>query len=128
MSDADHDPMLQRAIDELRQLPPIDREAVRRVVGAAAAARLSPADDPVFVERAARGGSIRVWSAIGMAAAAAVVGFVARGEWRTNDVSSGGSTTLSTAPAAPATALQSSLSARIWMPSNRRLSLQLKAA
>ena len=85
MSDADHDPMLQRAIDELRQLPPLDREAVRRVVGAAAAARLSPADEPVFVERAARGRSIRVWSAIGMAAAAAVVGFVARGQWRTSD-------------------------------------------
>ena len=85
MSDADHDPVLQRAIDELRQLPPLDREAVSRVVGAAAAARLSPADEPVFVERAARGRSIRVWSAIGMAAAAAVVGFVARGQWRTSD-------------------------------------------
>jgi hypothetical protein len=85
MSDADHDPVLQRAIDELRQLPPLDRQAVGRVVSAAAAARLSPADEPVFVERAARGRSIRVWSAIGMAAAAAVVGFVARGQWRTSD-------------------------------------------
>ena len=81
MSDADHDPMLQRAIDELRQLPPLDRDAVRRVVDAAAAARLTSADEPVFVERTTRGRSIRVWSAIGMAAAAAVVGFLARGEW-----------------------------------------------
>jgi hypothetical protein len=110
MSDADHDPMLQRAIDELRQLPPLDREAVRRVVGAAAAARLSPADEPVFVERVARGRSIRVWSAIGMAAAAAVVGFVARGEWRTNDVPSGVTTALSTTPAAPTTTLRSTAS------------------
>ena len=82
MSDADHDPVLQRAIDELRQLPPLDRDAVRRVVGAAAAARLSPADEPVFIEYPTRGRSIRMWSAIGMAAAAAVIGFVARGEFR----------------------------------------------
>src|SRR5215207_5266754 len=80
MTDADQDPMLRRAIEELRQLPPVDPEAVRRVVGAAAAARLTPADEPVFITPA-RGRSIRVWSAIGMAAAAAVVGFVARGQW-----------------------------------------------
>jgi len=108
MSDADHDPMLQRAIDELRQLPPLDRDAVRRVVGAAAAARLNAADEPVFVERVARGRSIRVWSAIGMAAAAAVVGFIARGQWRTNDDVA--TTVSATSSAAPATTLQSTAS------------------
>src|SRR5512140_3950525 len=85
MSDADHDPMLRRAIDELRQLPPVDRDAVRRVVAAAAAARLSTADEPVFVPAPPRGRSIRIWSAIGFAAAAAIVGFVARGQWSTKD-------------------------------------------
>ena len=82
MSDADNDPMLRRAIDELRQLPPVDHEAVRRVVSAAAAARLSsPADESVFVGAPARPRFIRVWSAIGIAAAAAIVGFVVRGQW-----------------------------------------------
>ena len=47
MSDADHDPMMQRAIDELRQLPPLDREAVRRVVDAAASARRTRAHRPL---------------------------------------------------------------------------------
>ena len=106
MTDADHDPLLQRAIDELRQVPPLDRDAVRRVVSAAAAARLSAADEPVFVERAARGRSIRMWSAIGMAAAAAVVGFVARGQWRTGGEPAAAATTLAPTFSAPATTLQ----------------------
>jgi hypothetical protein len=102
--------MLQRAIDELRQLPPVDRDAVRRVVGAAAAARLSPADEPVFVERAARGRSIRVWSAIGMAAAAAVVGFVARGQWRTSDERTPVAASVAAVPNAPTATLQTAAS------------------
>jgi hypothetical protein len=110
MSDADHDPVLQRAIDELRQLPPLDRQAVGRAVGAAAAARLSPADEPVFVERAARGRSIRVWSAIGMAAAAAVVGFVARGQWRTSDERSPVAASPAAPPVAPTATLQTAAS------------------
>ena len=110
MTDADHDPLLQRAIDELRQVPPLDRDAVRRVVSAAAAARLSAADEPVFVERAARGRSIRIWSAIGMAAAAAVVGFVVRGQWRTGGEPSAVVTTLAPTSAAPATTLQTAAS------------------
>jgi hypothetical protein len=81
MSDAEHDPVVRRAVEELRQLPPLDRDAVRRVVAAAAAARVTPADEPLLVDAPARGRSIRMWSAIGMAAAAAIVGFVARGEW-----------------------------------------------
>jgi hypothetical protein len=106
MTDTDHDPLLQRAIDELRQVPPLDRDAVRRVVSAAAAARLSAADEPMFVERAARGRSIRMWSAIGMAAAAAVVGFVARGQWRTGGERPAVATALAPTSATPATTLQ----------------------
>jgi hypothetical protein len=103
MSDADHDPMLQRAFDELRQLPPLDREAVRRVVGAAAAARLTSADEPVFVAAPVRGRSIRVWSAMGIAAAAAIIGFVARGEWSSRDAvgPSTGDSRTATVPAVP---------------------------
>lgn len=74
------DPIVRRAAEELRKLPPVGDEAIRRVVHAAAAARLAPADDPVVATRK-RGRSIRVWSAVGMTAAAAVVGFVARGVW-----------------------------------------------
>jgi hypothetical protein len=72
------DPIVQRAADELRKLPPVSDEAIRRVVQAAAAARLSPADEPVLAARK-RVRSMRVWSAVGMAAAAGVVGFIARG-------------------------------------------------
>ena len=74
------DPMVRRAVDELRRMPVVSDEAVRRAVQAAAAARLAPADEPAAVALS-RTRSIRVWSAIGMAAAAAVVGFVARGVW-----------------------------------------------
>lgn len=77
MSGAEHDPMVRRAIDELRRLPPLDRDAVQRVVQAAAAARVSPADaDPADLPR---GRSIRVWSAIGIATAAAIAGFAVGG-------------------------------------------------
>ena len=61
-------------------MPAVSDEAVRRVVQAAAAARLAPADEPARVTPS-RCGPIRVWSAVGMAAAAAIVGFVARGAW-----------------------------------------------
>jgi hypothetical protein len=74
------DPIVRRAAEELRKLPPVSDEAIRRVVQAAAAARLAPADDPVIATRK-RARSIRVWSALGMAAAAGVIGFVARGAW-----------------------------------------------
>jgi hypothetical protein len=74
MSGAENDPTVRRAVDELRRLPPLDRDAVQRVVRAAAEARVTPADDPLIV--APRGRSIRLWSAIGMAAAAALVAWV----------------------------------------------------
>ena len=81
MSDADTDPVLRLAIEELRRLPSADAHAVRRVVDAAALARVTPADEPVVASDAHAGRSIRLWSAIGVAAAAAIVGFVARGVW-----------------------------------------------
>jgi hypothetical protein len=95
------DPIVQRAIDELRRVPAVSDDAIRQVVQAAAAARLSPADEPI--ERASiRSRSIRIWSAVGMAAAAAIVGFVARGAWLSND---------STVPQATVAAVPSSESA-----------------
>ena len=77
MSAEENDPLVNRAIDELRRLPPLDREAVQRVVQAAAAARLTPAADDEQPVEARRTRSIRIWSAVGLAAAAAIAGFVA---------------------------------------------------
>jgi hypothetical protein len=78
MSDFDNDPLVRRAIDELRQLPAVDASAVRRVVAAAAAARVAPADEPVPLALS-RASADRFWSVVGVAAAAAIIGFVARG-------------------------------------------------
>jgi hypothetical protein len=61
-------------VDELRRLPALDASAVRRIADAAAAARLTPADDPLMVPSPPRP---RWWLTIGLAAAAAVIGFVA---------------------------------------------------
>jgi hypothetical protein len=78
VSGSEHDPVVHRAIDELRRLPALDRDAVQRVVQAAAAARVSPADETDIVAPR-RTPSVRVWSAIGLAAAAAIAGFVVGG-------------------------------------------------
>jgi predicted carbohydrate-binding protein with CBM48 len=69
-------PLVQRAVDELRRLPAFDQTAVQRIATAAAEARLTPADDESVVRARPR---TRWWITIGLAAAAAVVGFVARG-------------------------------------------------
>jgi hypothetical protein len=75
--------MVNRAIDELQRLPAFDRNAIDRVVRAAAAARVAPAEpDPADLPRTR---SIRVWSALGLATAAAIAGF-AIGELRTSNV------------------------------------------
>lgn len=85
MSTPPEDPLVKRAIDELRRVPVVDADAIRRVVHAAATARITPADEPsATVTTRAR--SIRVWSAAGLAAAAAIVGFVVRGSWTSNNV------------------------------------------
>src|SRR5689334_5540289 len=44
MTDAERDPVLRRALEELRRVPPPDVEAMRRVVAAAATARVTPFD------------------------------------------------------------------------------------
>ena len=81
MTEADRDPLLERAISELRTLPPLDREAVSRIVAAAAVARVSPAgDDDLMANRGLRRPMRWSWT-IGIAAAAAVAGFVVRGVW-----------------------------------------------
>ena len=75
MTRHDNDPVVQRAVDELRRLPALDASAVRRIADAAAAARLTPADDPLVMPSRSRP---RWWLTIGLAAAAAVIGFVTR--------------------------------------------------
>jgi Carbohydrate-binding module 48 (Isoamylase N-terminal domain) len=75
VTDHETDPMVQRAVDELRRLPALDHAAVRRITAAAATARLTPADDPVAMGSRPR---VRMWTTLGLAAAAAIVGFVAR--------------------------------------------------
>ena len=72
------DPVVRRAIDELRRLPSVPADAVAKVTTAAAAARMLPAaDEPVFLERARSWG--RIFAAAGLVAAAAIAGFVIRG-------------------------------------------------
>jgi hypothetical protein len=83
VTDRDTDPIVQRAVDELRRLPALDHEAVRRIATAAAQARLTPADDEVAVRARPR---VRWWLTAGLAAAAAVIGFVTRGVVSSNRV------------------------------------------
>lgn len=73
MSDAERDPVVRRAIDELQRVPAADAAAIRRVVAAAAAARVSPADDDPMVVAPRRRN--RAWSVAGVAAVAAAAAF-----------------------------------------------------
>lgn len=74
------DPILSRAVDSLRELPPLDHAAVARITAAAAQARArdvgSNAEDDLYPARRGRFTSLRV--TIGIAAAAAFIGFFAR--------------------------------------------------
>ena len=74
MSDIERDPLVRRAIDELRKSPRTDHDVVARVVAAAAAARVAPADDEAAIQAAAARRARR-WTLSGVAAAAAVAGF-----------------------------------------------------
>jgi hypothetical protein len=74
MTDIERDPLVRRAIDDLRRIPATDRTAVARIVAAAAAARVAPADDELATS-AVRSHRTRWWTIGGVAAAAAVVGF-----------------------------------------------------
>jgi hypothetical protein len=109
MSNSEQDPMLRRAIEELRALPPANEDAIRRVVTAAAAARLAPADESVAIDRGP-GRSVRMWSALGMAAAAAIIGFVARGAWTSRSSAPIAMTAVPIESATPQTVLRSASS------------------
>lgn len=99
MSDSERDPVVRRAIDELRRLPDVDADAMRRVVTAAAAARLAPADDTEVDTPSARRVRGR-WSIVAIAAAAAFIGFVLRGEWPATHASQPAVASAGTAPTA----------------------------
>jgi hypothetical protein len=100
--DAERDPVVRRAIDELQRVPQADAAAIRRVVAAAAAARLTPSDDEPMVSQPRRV-SMRAWTIAGIAAAAAFVGFgVSNMRQREPDV---------TVASAPVSNLPSSLTA-----------------
>jgi len=72
------EPVVRRAIDELRRLPDVSDDAIAKVVSAAAVARVQPAaDEPVFPARGRSWG--RISAAAGLVAAAAIAGFVVRG-------------------------------------------------
>jgi hypothetical protein len=103
MTESDRDPVLERAISELRTLPPLDRDAVSRIVAAAAVARVSPADDDDLMASQRVRRPVRLSWTIGIAAAAAIAGFVVRGVW----TSSG--ETVSPAPAAAVASAPTSL-------------------
>jgi hypothetical protein len=74
----DHiDDTLRHAIDSLRELPPLDRAAVARITAVAAGARARDLAGDVPDAFPARRRLLSLRAAIGLAAAAAVVGFVA---------------------------------------------------
>ena len=83
MTDIERDHVLRRAVQTLRQVPAADADAIRRVVEAAAAERVMPAaDDPSDDASGPARGAGRRWRLAGfggLVAAAAIVGFVARG-------------------------------------------------
>ena len=78
MSDPERDPSVRRAIDELRTIPPSRPADIRRIVAAAAAARVAPSDDEPRLPSVDHVGSrgIGRW-AVGAAAAAMIVAAVA---------------------------------------------------
>ena len=83
MSEIERDHVLRRAVQTLQQLPGTDADAIRRVVEAAAAQRVMPAaDDPVDVSAVvpSRRRRWRLSGFAGLVAAAAIVGFFARGQ------------------------------------------------
>ncbi len=89
MTEQSGDPIVDRAIDELRRLPAVDDLAVRRIVTAAAARRDSAdADASATIGRRAR--TVRPWIAIGLATAAAAAGFMVRGVWSSGRAASDG--------------------------------------
>ncbi|HVX41576.1 MAG TPA: glycogen-binding domain-containing protein [Gemmatimonadaceae bacterium] len=70
MTDSERDPLVLRAVDELRRMPSPEPEAIHRVVAAAAAARLTPADEPLMTQPRAH--ALGRWAAWSIAAAGLV--------------------------------------------------------
>ena len=85
MSELERDHVLRRVVQTLRHLPAAERDDIRRVVEAAAAQRLMPpADDPASVAPRSGRARRRPWVFVGLSglvAAAAIVGFVVRGQF-----------------------------------------------
>lgn len=88
MTDIDNDPLLQRAIGELRRLPAVDADAVSRVVAAAATALHASVDGSGFGDDFHSRRRATLWSIAGVGVAAAAVGFMARGLMPARAVSS----------------------------------------
>lgn len=78
------DPLVDRAIGELRRMPAVDDLAVRRIVTAAAAGRDSADADASIATRRRGGRARRRWIVAGLATAAAAAGFMVRGAWSTH--------------------------------------------
>src|SRR5438552_16535878 len=76
MTEFDRDPVIARAIEELKTLPPVDTRRIDGVVHAAADARVSAAEED-GVGRHRRFGRLSMIAAV--AAAAAIAGFMLRG-------------------------------------------------
>lgn len=106
MNDAERDPVVRRAIEELRSAQPTDHAAVSRIVAAAAAARVAPVDDEGVEERR-RGQHVRRWTLVGVAAAAAFAGFALSGV-RRHTPNAAKATPLAAAPAETSLELVSS--------------------
>ena len=85
MSELERDHVLRRVVQTLRHLPAAQPDDIRRVVEAAAAQRLMPpADDPASVAPRSGPARRRPWMVVGLSslvAAAAIVGFFARGQF-----------------------------------------------
>jgi len=104
-----HDELLNRAINELRTLPPLDQGAVTRIVDAAARSRDAGAAEDLDFGEPRRGRFFRLPAVIGIAAAAAIVGFVAGVQLlgaryfdRTNSGSTADACDVQSTPARPA--------------------------
>lgn len=83
------DPLLERAIEELRRLPEVERAAIDRVTAAAAASRLSAADDDLLTSPTH---SRAAWLWVTGAVAAAIIAtFVLRSGVRRSDISAASS-------------------------------------
>ncbi|HEX8723796.1 MAG TPA: hypothetical protein VF737_00245 [Gemmatimonadaceae bacterium] len=106
MSEPTLPPVVERAVQELRALPPVAAGTVERVAAAAVAARRDDNDDVLPVA-----GRRRWLAYAGIAVAACVVGYAARGLVHTASVNPTGATSVAGTPAAPGVQLASNADA-----------------